>query len=127
MEQWKSWVDWVNVVLGVVLIMWGVTPGGAIEWSILLGGVAIALVAIWSLAAPEQPTPERVNVLLGLWVAVAPLMLGYTQTPNAAVSRLVGPCVAAIAVWRARSIEAGGHASARLTAAPQKATTGGNR
>lgn len=110
MEQWKSSMDWVNVVLGVVLIMWGVTPSGAIGWSVLLGGVAIALVAIWSLAAPDQPTPEWVNVLLGLWVAVAPLLLGYAQTPNAAVSRLVGTCVAAIAVWRARSIEAGGQA-----------------
>jgi SPW repeat len=105
MDDWKSGLDWVNVVLGVVLMMWGVVPTGGIVWNVLLAGVAIALVAIWSLSSPETTTPEWANVMLGIWVVVAPLLLGYAGTPNAAVSRLVGPCVVAIAAWRAWTIQ----------------------
>ncbi len=104
MDDWESGLDWVNVVLGVVLMMWGVAPTGGILWNVLLAGAAIALVAIWSLSSPETTTPEWADVVLGLWVVVAPLLLGYAGSPNAAVSRLVGPCVVAIAAWRARRL-----------------------
>jgi hypothetical protein len=104
MDDWWSGLDWVSVVLGVVLMMWGVVPAGGVLWTVLLAGMAIALVAIWSLSSPQTTTPAWANVMLGIWVVVAPLLLGYAGTPNAAVSRLVGPCVTAIAAWRAWSL-----------------------
>lgn len=109
MEPPDSLIDWTTVILGVVLLMWGVTPSGMRLWGILLGGTAVALVGIWSLANPDEPTPELVNVALGLLVALTPALLGYSGAPNATIARLVGPCVAMIALSRVALLAARRH------------------
>ena len=122
MEQSKTCLDWVNVVLGVVLVMWSRTPTGAVLWSAAIGGVAISLVAIWALAAPGTAAPEWVNALLGLCAVCSPSVLRFSGTANGTVCTLVGIgvvvaalCIAGIALRRERSRAAGRHLDAKAS------------
>jgi SPW repeat len=102
MQKWRneSFIDVINLILGGWLF---VTPwvfgfaGGAAGWNAWILGAVIALVAIAALTAFAE-WEEWINLVLGLWVLVAPWVLGFEA--NAAATRyhvIVGIVVAALA------------------------------
>jgi hypothetical protein len=97
------WRDWATVALGLWLIAspWvlGFADHTAAMWNALLLGVAIAAVEFIDVYFPD-PWPERVNLLLGLWVAISPLLLGFADVAAAMWSTtLTGALVVVLSAW----------------------------
>jgi hypothetical protein len=93
-----KWASWVNVLLGLWLMAspWALGYGysAAVIHDVVLG-IAIGAVALWSVSVPPtQIAPAWINVALGLWLIVAPWMLGiagavaYVSTNDPAVGLL---------------------------------------
>jgi hypothetical protein len=75
-----KWASWVNVLLGLWLIVspWalGYGYGAAVANDVVLG-ILIAAVALWSVSVPSIETaPAWINVILGMWLIIAPWVLG---------------------------------------------------
>lgn len=102
MEKKQRWQDWVNLILGIWLFLspWfgiGVTETAA--WNSWIFGAVIAVMAGWALANP-QVWEEWVNLVVGIWVLIAPFVLGFTELEGAMWNHIiVGLIVAADAAW----------------------------
>jgi hypothetical protein len=107
MQKWRneSLVDVVNLIFGAWLFaspwVYGFVDGVA-GWNAWIMGALIALVAIAALAAFAE-WEEWINLVLGLWVLVAPWALGFTQNTSAmgnhVVVGIVVAVLAAIELW----------------------------
>ena len=101
----KRWQDWVMLVFGVWLIVspmflgYGSLSGIAALNSYILG-IAVAVFAIWALANPQK-WEEWVNVVLALWLILAPFVLGFYHTEAAATWNqvILGVLVGGDAIW----------------------------
>ncbi len=106
------WASWVNVVLGLWLIVSPFalaysTVSAALYEDVILG-VVIAALALWC-ALGEQTrvtTSLRwVTAVAGLWVFAAPFVLAYTDTVRAMANDLVvGFVVLVLSVWEALAV-----------------------
>ena len=103
------WQDWAAVVLGLWLIVapWvlGYSDVGAATWGGVLAGLGVIALEFADAFRPD-PWPERVSFLLGLWIAVSPMLLGFTthtlaMTNTAVVGILIVVlCLSAIPMLR---------------------------
>jgi hypothetical protein len=70
----------------------------------IVGGVVAILAALRLGAKAETAWAGWMDVLLGVWLIVAPFVLGYTARPNALWNNVIlGAVIAALAVWSAAS------------------------
>lgn len=96
----ESWIDWTNLVLGTLLLVspWlGFGGSGAVAANAVVCGFVIACIAGVALAKPS-PGAEKVNAWLGVWLLVAPWILGFSGNAGATwASLLVGFSVACFA------------------------------
>ena len=113
----RSWEDWASLILGVLI---GLSPGfdqgtaGSYPYvmlnAIVIGFIVVAM-AIFELAIVER-WDEEVNLVCGLWLAVSPIIFGYSGTGQLRIWHFVlGGLVAAIAaleLWQDRNL---GHRS----------------
>jgi SPW repeat len=106
LKTWKNEAvtDVVNLVLGAWLFLspWilGFDPQTAVSWNAWLSGVVVAGLAVAALAAFAE-WQEWLNLLVGIWVAFAPWVVGFSA--NAAATRnhlVVGVIVAVVAAVR---------------------------
>ncbi|AEV16664.1 MAG: SPW repeat protein [Thermus sp.] len=100
------WQDWVNLVLGVWLILspWllGFSGTAAAMWNAVILGVAVGLMALLHLRGGPM-WEEWLNVLLGVWLILSPWLLGFSGLTNATWNAiLVGILVGALALSVAR-------------------------
>src|SRR5207247_8449168 len=102
MQKWRneSFVDVVNLIFGAWLFaapwLYGFASGAA-GWNAWIMGALIALVAIAALAAFAE-WEEWINLVLGLWVLVAPWALAFAGNVGAMGNHVaVGIVVAALA------------------------------
>jgi hypothetical protein len=76
-----KWASWVNVILGAWLIIspWtmGYRTGASTAEDVILGA-AVIIVALVSMAAMST-AGAWVNVILGIWIIIAPWVLGYAH------------------------------------------------
>ncbi len=118
-EAWKRWQDWTNLVLGLWLIAAPFALGTSADpnstWNAVVVGVLVVAIALWALAVPRSATAEYSNMVLGVWLIVAPYALGFVDLGFAARNAwVVGVCVLALAAWalpsamHAKGREAGG-------------------
>jgi hypothetical protein len=109
-KPWTRWQNWANVVLGVILFVapWvtgtaydlGISADSHAAWNAWIVGAVVALVALWSLAAPASQLPEWINVVLGIWLFIAPWVLGYSLlTASAWTAWIIGILVIIMAGW----------------------------
>lgn len=109
----ERWRDWVILVLGVWLSPWilGFAAGAwvgaeqamagptAAAWNAWVVGVVIAGLAIWAIAMVAQ-WQDWLSGILGLWLVIAPWVLGFGNLAAAAwISVIVGLLVLAFAAW----------------------------
>ena len=96
----QSWIDWTNLTLGVFLAAspWlGLGGDAAVIWNAVSCGAIVAIIAGVALAKPYVGA-EWTNVGLGLWLLIAPWVLGFSANLNAmGTSLLVGLGVACFA------------------------------
>lgn len=97
------WQDWTNVALGLWLFIspWvlGFSNVEAATWNAALFGIAIVVLEFADVLVPD-PWPERVSLPVALWVAISPMILGFTGHTAATVSTaLTGVVVVLLAAW----------------------------
>jgi hypothetical protein len=81
MKAWTRFEDWINALLGAYLFfvpaLFGTQGDAASSWNAYIVGVSVVIVALIALAAPASRVPEWTNVVLGVWLIVAPFALGF--------------------------------------------------
>ncbi|HET9904393.1 MAG TPA: SPW repeat protein [Xanthobacteraceae bacterium] len=106
----ETWPDVVNLILGACLFLspWvlGFYGDSAASWNAWLSGIVVAGLAIAALAAFAE-WEEWINLIVGIWVAVSPWLVGFSGDAAAAWTHLIlGAIVAIVAaarIWLARS------------------------
>lgn len=107
-----KWTDWAILVLGVWLIVapfaLAYTETAAATYEDVILGVLIAVLALWRGVRPRTPAMTGVSWVLavaGLWVVIAPFVIGYTDTATAVWNDvIVGLAVAILGIpYRAGS------------------------
>jgi hypothetical protein len=101
----KRWQDWLNLALGAwlfVMPFFGVVHlGSAAGMNVILFGSVIAVISVAALVR-EQSWEEWINVAIGLWLIVAPFVLGFTLGGVAMWSSvIIGLFIAGDALWAA--------------------------
>ena len=89
----KRWQDWVMLVLGVWLFL---TPfilgysdfGSTASVNSFVFGIIVAALALAALGRPQM-WEEWVNLVLGLWLIVAPFALGFRNETAASTNHIV--------------------------------------
>ena len=78
-RNWKTWQDWTNLVLGVLLAL---TPLFAefdkgSTWAVVMG-IIIAVVAIWSLATASSKASEWLQIIASDFTFFTPWFGGFS-------------------------------------------------
>ena len=100
-RQSSTWEDWTNLILGLWLIaspwLLHFTGTTAAAWNGWISGAIIAALAAAALYQ-VQKWEEWTNVVVGIWLAVSPWVLGFSNDPattwNAVIVGLGVLCVA---------------------------------
>ena len=83
-HQWRTWPDWVNVVIAVYLVlapMW--TTGASAGWFITLGVLAV-IAALWALGTVSSTPSESAQIVLGAVVFLSPWIGSFSGMASAA-------------------------------------------
>lgn len=105
---WRRWQDWINLILGIWLFIspwfWHAPMGPA--WNSWVLGVIVVVMALWALATPEMSFPEWINVIAGIWLFIAPWVLGFYDFDRASAWNqwIVGVIVFLLAISVATSL-----------------------
>lgn len=99
------WQDWATLALGVWLVVapWVVGYSGneAATWNGVVLGVAVIVLTLVDAYRPD-PWPERVSLLIGLWAAISPMVLGFSGDKAAATSTAIaGVLIVLLEAWAA--------------------------
>lgn len=105
METKQRWQDWVNLILGVWLF---ITPfigmemvSSAAAWNGYIFGVLVVALSIWALVQPRA-WEEWINLVIGVWLILAPFVLGFTTETTAMWNHIVvGVVIGVDALWAA--------------------------
>lgn len=129
----NNWQDWANLVLAIWLFIspWvlnfgagganagaggSATPAADASWNAWVLGVIVFLVAL-SAIGRMQLWQEWINLVLGIWVFIAPWVLGFAGLGNAAWDHwIVGALVFLISVCILAEVRQG----RQLTAEPRR-------
>ena len=100
-----GWQDWVNLMLGVWLFIAPYVGVGArndiAAWNSYAAGAAVVILAIAALSR-WRVWEEWVNLVIGLWLVLAPFVLGFTHQPAPMWNQIiVGLLIGAGALWAA--------------------------
>lgn len=105
MKRNLMFVDWVNLVLAVLLVIspWVLAfPAGAATYNAVIAGLVVGLVAVGAIVAFNQ-WEEWVNLVLGIWVVIAPFVLGFAAAASATwthvILGLAVAILAAVELW----------------------------
>lgn len=83
-HQWRTWPDWVNVVIAVYLVLaplW--TTGASAGWFITLGVLAV-VVALWALGTVSSTGSESAQIVLGAVLFLSPWIGSFSSMASAA-------------------------------------------
>lgn len=99
----KRWQDPVNMLLGLWLFVspWALqyAVNEVAAWNAYVLGVAVVLFAAVAMYMPKV-WEEMVNLLLGVWMIVAPFVLRFSsETTTTANAVIVGALIIAFAIW----------------------------
>ncbi|EPC03123.1 hypothetical protein L861_22700 [Litchfieldella anticariensis FP35 = DSM 16096] len=99
------WRDWLMLLFGVWLVISPFVFGhaeagaGAVVWNPVLVGVAVVVFAI-AVLRKTQEWEEWILLALGVWMILAPFLLGYAGIVEAMWnSVIIGLLVGADAIW----------------------------
>lgn len=76
-EPWRTWPDWINVVIGAYVILAPIwTAGVSTGWFVVLGILAVAA-GLWALGTASSAASEWVQVVIGVVVFLSPWFGSY--------------------------------------------------
>ncbi|MGA4670344.1 SPW repeat domain-containing protein [Propionibacteriaceae bacterium Y1923] len=83
-RKWKTWPDWVNLVLGgyvALAPLW--TTGASAGWFVTLG-LLLDAGSLWALGSASSPASEWTMIVLAAVLFLAPWMGGFAAATGAA-------------------------------------------
>lgn len=102
--------DWINLVLAAFLF---VSPwifqyaDQQAAWNAWISGLVVAVLAIAALVRFAE-WEEWINIVLGVWIVLAPWVIGFSAVAAATWSHVIlGVLIAALAAWSAWSAHYG--------------------
>ena len=98
MQKWTRWQDWVALVAGgyaALAPLWTDTDDTA-TWTMVVLGVVIAAVSLWSLAMPDDRISEYGLVLLGVLLVASPFVMGFNDMNAIRITAVAAGAVTAI-------------------------------
>jgi SPW repeat len=104
--------DWINLVLAAFLFIspwiFQFADNMTASWNAWVCGVIIAALALSAIAWFAE-WEEWINIALGVWLVIAPWVLGFSAVPSAMWTHVIlGLVIAAFAAWSAWSAHYGG-------------------
>jgi uncharacterized membrane protein HdeD (DUF308 family) len=110
-----AWASWLNVIMGIWLIIspWVVGFAGqtAAFWNSFLAGIAVLLVALIA-GRSFKSSPSWWNVALAVWLIVSPWVVGFSSQEAATANSVVpGIIVGILALTAALAKSAPGRRS----------------
>jgi hypothetical protein len=99
----KRWQDWVELVLGIWLVIspWvvGFADMEAARTNAVILGVAIVVYSLIELGVPKA-WEEWVSAAMGLWLVISPFVLNFSQHTAATWNTIaVGVLTLVFALW----------------------------
>lgn len=99
----KHWQDPANLVLGLWMVVspWALAYQAETNavWSAVIAGALVAALALFELFQVKA-WEEWGNMALGIWMVIAPWVLGFATSAGAMWNTvIVGLAVAALALW----------------------------
>lgn len=93
METTRRWQDWASMMFGIWLFLspWILSfsdEGGAAVSNSYLMGILVTVVSIIALNSPRL-WEERVNLVIGVWLIIAPFVLGFNDQGAATWNHVV--------------------------------------
>ncbi|WP_435100123.1 SPW repeat protein [Arhodomonas sp. AD133] len=114
----ERWRDWLMLLFGLWMIvspfvLGSTAIGGAVVWNPVIIGIAVAVFAAAVLARPYM-WEEWVNLVLGVWLILAPFVLGFAGMAMAATWNhiIFGVLIGADAIWSLMEMRQHGHGEA---------------
>lgn len=109
----SAWQEWTTLVLGGLLFVapWvlGFAEPSPAAWNAWIGGFVVAVLSVLALAN-FQEWEEWLNAAVGVWLVLAPWILGFTALTAALWSTVVlGALICLVAGWKAYDAHGGGH------------------
>jgi hypothetical protein len=109
-KPWHRWQDWVNLVLGIWLFIapwiWGNSRAPSPHeftsaWNAWILAVIVVIIALWALSSPAMTGVEWINVIAGIWLFIAPWVLGFAAAGHSAAWNqwVVGIIVFVLSLW----------------------------
>ncbi|HWU64915.1 MAG TPA: SPW repeat protein [Ensifer sp.] len=104
----RHWQDWLTGVAGLWLaispwVMPYISADGMVNamitWTFFLTGVVVVLIAAAAVSAFSE-WQENAGIVLGIWIAISPWILGFSGFPFATVNAVVcGSLIFVLAAW----------------------------
>jgi hypothetical protein len=95
-------ISWINILLGIWMIISPFALGFAnvprALWNNVVLGIVIGIVAIVRTSTTRQPGWSWLNTLLGIWVIISPLVLGFVLG-NAIWNNVILGIIMTILAW----------------------------
>jgi uncharacterized membrane protein HdeD (DUF308 family) len=100
-------LSWLVAIMGLwellAAFVLGYSETSAALWNDVIIGLALIIVGIWAAVSKEEATDKTldwINVVLGVWLILAPFLLSYTPVKAALWNDiLVGLVVVILAGW----------------------------
>lgn len=103
MDREGRWQDWANLVFGAWLILAPFIGVGVnhdiAAWNSYVSGAVVAIFAIVAIMRPQM-WEEWLNLIVGLWLIIAPFALGFTQQSDPMWNQIIiGLLIGIDALW----------------------------
>lgn len=98
MKKWTRWQDWVALIAGVYTFLspiWTNTDTKA-TWTMVILGVVVAVVALWSMNNPGDRTADYALVLMGVLLFISPWVMGFDTMDGLALTAWIAGVVTVI-------------------------------
>ncbi len=79
------WQAWINVVLGLWLVVAGFIPAVQVNWNMIICGIIIALLSFLS----SKEWPAIVAGIVGIWILISGLVPSLIAQVNFIIAGLV--------------------------------------
>lgn len=102
----KRWQDWVNLLLGLWLIVspWALafSNNGAALWNALIVGAIFVVLSLLALS-DAQPWEEWSELVVALWLLVSPWVLGFSGLSAAMWNAVIVAVLVGVLAYTAAS------------------------
>ncbi|GEM90158.1 SPW repeat protein [Oceanithermus desulfurans] len=102
----KRWQDWVNLVLGLWLVVspWilAFSQNTAALWNALIVGAIFVVLSLLALA-DAKPWEEWSELVVALWLLVSPWVLGYSALSAAMWNAVIVAVIVGVLAYTAAS------------------------